>query len=265
VPPSPIITLTTDFGLDDHFVGTVKGVILNIAPDACLVDISHAIDPFDVIGGALTIAHAYSYFPPGTVHVVVVDPGVGSARRPILATIGRHRFVAPDNGVISLVFEREPRLSVRHITAEHYYQQPVSNTFHARDVFAPVAARLALGVDPGHFGEEVHDFVRLALPRPQQSGTAVIGEVLKADHFGNLITNVTPADAPFLFEGAQSFRIEVAGRTVARICHAYAEAAPGEVFGILGSMGYLEIVANRDSAARILGAGRGAAVRAEAA
>jgi S-adenosylmethionine hydrolase len=265
VPPSPIITLTTDFGLDDHFVGTIKGVILSIAPEARLVDISHAIEPFDIVGGALSIAHAYSYFPSGTIHLVVVDPGVGSARRPILATTGPHRFVAPDNGVLSLVFEREVRLSVRHITAEHYYHQPVSQTFHGRDVFAPVAARLALGVDPGHFGEEIHDFMRLDLPHPVKNevGT-IVGEVLRVDHFGNLITNITPADASFLFQGgASGFRIVLAENEICRMRTAYAEGEPGEVFGILGSMGFLELVSNRDSAARILGAGRGSAVKVE--
>jgi len=265
LPPSPIITLTTDFGLDDHFVGTIKGVILNIAPEARIVDITHAIEPFDILGGALSIAHSYTYFPSGTIHVVVVDPGVGSQRRPILATTGPHRFVAPDNGVLSLVFEREVRLSVRHITAEHYYQQPVSQTFHARDVFAPVAARLALGVDPGHFGEEVHDFALVSLPRPVENAAGVIaGEVIRVDHFGNLITNITPQDAPFLFlADTPPFQIVVAGQQVSHMRNAYAEGEQGEVFGILGSMGCLEIVANRDSAARILGAGRGSQVRAE--
>ena len=139
----PIVTLTTDFGLNDHFVGVLKGVILNIVPDANIVDICHTVQAFDILDGALALAQSYLYFPPRTVHLVVVDPGVGSARRPIIATSEMHNFVAPDNGVLSLMYAREQRLSVRHITAEHYFLQPVSNTFHGRDIFAPVAAYLA--------------------------------------------------------------------------------------------------------------------------
>ncbi len=138
----PTITLTTDFGLNDHYVGTMKGVILEIVPDAQIVDICHAVQPFDVLDGALTIAQAYNYFPPATVHLVVVDPGVGTERRPILASSDRHHFVAPDNGVLSLIYSREERMHVRHITSDHYFRQPVSKTFHGRDIFAPVAAYL---------------------------------------------------------------------------------------------------------------------------
>jgi len=155
----PIITLTTDFGLNDHFVGTIKGVILSISPEIEIVDISHSVQAFDVLDGALTIAQAYSYFPSGTVHLVVVDPGVGTARRPILVSSDRHHFVAPDNGVLSMVYAREERLHIRHVTAEHYSLQPISNTFHARDIFAPVAAWLAKGVDAEKFGDEITDFV----------------------------------------------------------------------------------------------------------
>jgi S-adenosylmethionine hydrolase len=126
----PIVTLTTDFGLNDHFVGTLKGVILNVVPDANVVDICHSVQAFDILDGALALAQSYAYFPAGTVHLVIVDPGVGSARRPIVATSEAHHFVAPDNGVLSLMYAREQRMSVRHITAEHYFLQPISNTFH---------------------------------------------------------------------------------------------------------------------------------------
>ena len=162
-----IITLTTDFGLNDHFVGAMKGVILDLAPDAQIIDINHSVQAFDVLDGALTISQAYSYYPSGTVHMVIVDPGVGTARRPILLTGDRHQFVAPDNGVLSLVYDREERLSVRHITAEHYFLQPRSNTFHARDIFSPVAAYLAKGVEPDRFGDEITDYVRFNAPSPQ--------------------------------------------------------------------------------------------------
>src|SRR5271167_7174 len=161
------ITLTTDFGLNDHFVGAMKGVILEIAPEATIVDISHAVQPFDVLDGALTISQAYSYFPSGTVHLVVVDPGVGTARRPIIATSDKHYFVAPDNGVLSLVYAQEERMRVRHVSSDHYFLQPVSNTFHARDIFAPVAAYLAKHVDSQKFGDEIQDYTKFAAPRPK--------------------------------------------------------------------------------------------------
>jgi S-adenosylmethionine hydrolase len=258
----PIITLTTDFGTNDHFVGAMKGVILDIVPDAAIVDISHAVQAYDVLDGALTISQAYSYFPNGTVHMVVVDPGVGTERRPIIAATDGYFFVAPDNGVLSMVYAREERIHVRHITSEHYFRQPVSSTFHARDIFAPVAAYLAKQVDSHKFGEEIEDFVRFAAPRPKPAGeNRIRAVVLKVDRFGNLITNVTPDDVPALFAGQTGgFKIVVGSREITDIRSAYAEGAQGEVFGILGSMGYLEISANRGAAAQITGAGKGSEV-----
>jgi len=258
-----IITLTSDFGLNDHFIGAMKGVILEIAPEAQIIDISHAVQPFDILDGALTISQAYSYFPTGTVHMVIIDPGVGTARRPIILSSERHMFVAPDNGVLSLVYDREERLSVRHVTAEHYFLQPRSNTFHARDIFSPVAAFLAKGVEPSRFGEEITDFVRFGAPRPKPVDERTLrGVVLKVDRFGNLITNITPQDAPQLFEAAPpAFKIAIGTKAQAtRMCTNYAEGTPGEVFGILGSMGFLEVAANRGSAFQLLGAGKGSEV-----
>jgi S-adenosylmethionine hydrolase len=258
----PIVTLTTDFGLNDHFVGALKGVILNIAPEANIVDICHTVQAFDILDGALALAQSYSYFPPRTVHLVVVDPGVGSARRPILATSEMHNFVAPDNGVLSLMYAREQRLSVRHITAEHYFLQPVSNTFHGRDIFAPVAAYLAKGVDQEKFGEEVSDYVRFNAPKPKASDpNSLRGVVLRVDRFGNLITNFTPQDAPALFQNnAPTFKMVVGKREITSMRTNYADGAPGELFAIIGSMGFLEIAANRGSAAQITGAGKGTEV-----
>jgi S-adenosylmethionine hydrolase len=255
----PIITLTTDFGLNDHFVGTMKGVILDIVPEVEIVDICHSVQAFDVLDGALTIAQAYSYFPSGTIHLVVVDPGVGTARRPILATTERHHFVAPDNGVLSMVYAREERLNVRQVNAEHYYLQPVSNTFHGRDIFAPITAYLAKGVDPAKFGEAIEDFVRFNAPKPKPAnGNTLRGVVLKVDRFGNLVTNITPQDIPALFEPQPPpFRIVVGKREITEIRPAYALGTPGEVFGVLGSMGYLEIAANRGSASQLLAVGKG--------
>jgi S-adenosyl-L-methionine hydrolase (adenosine-forming) len=259
VARKPIITLTTDFGLNDHFVGAMKGVILSIEPEAEIVDICHAVQAFDVLDGALAISQAYTYFPSGTVHMVIVDPGVGTARRPIVVTSERHHFVAPDNGVLSLIYQREERLSVRHVTGEHYFLQPVSQTFHARDIFSPVAAYLAKGVDPMKFGEEVTDFVRFSAPKPKPVNEHTLrGVVLKVDRFGNLITNITPQDAPMLFGGNPApFKIVAGTREITEIKPAYSEGAPGEVFGILGSMGFLEIAANRGAAAQLLGVGKG--------
>jgi S-adenosylmethionine hydrolase len=263
LPRIPIVTLTTDFGLNDHFIGAMKGVILEIAPEAQLVDISHAVQPFDILDGALTISQAYSYFPSGTVHMVIVDPGVGTARRPIILTGERHLFVAPDNGVLSLIYDREERISVRHITAEHYFLQPRSNTFHARDIFSPVAAYLAKGVETDRFGDEITDFVRFGAPRPKPVDERTLrGVVLKVDRFGNLITNITPKDAPQIFSATPpDFKIAIGTKAQAtRICTSYAEGAPGEVFGILGSMGFLEIASNRGSAHQLMGAGKGSEV-----
>lgn len=262
MPQRPIVTLTTDFGTNDHFVGAVKGVILDITPDAQIVDISHAVQAFDVLDGALAISQSYSYFPNGTVHMVVVDPGVGTTRRPILASSDGYHFVAPDNGVLSMVYAKEERMHVRHITSDHYFRQPVSNTFHARDVFAPVAAYLAKMVDSHKFGDEIEDFVKFAAPRPKATGEGRMrAVVLKIDRFGNLITNVTPQDVPAIFNAKPgAFKITVGSKEITEIRQAYAEGAPGEVFGIIGSMGYLEIVANRAPAAQLTGAGKGSEV-----
>jgi len=192
----PIITLTTDYGTNDHLVGTLKGVILKINPDVTIVDISHDVTPYDLLDGALTIGSSYAYFPPRTIHVVVVDPGVGTARRPLLVTGDTQYFVAPDNGVLSLVYEREANILVRHANVEHYYLQPVSKTFHGRDVFAPVAAWLAKGSQASAMGEEITDYKKFAMPKPKSADGLSKGVVLRVDSFGNLITNFRPEDLP---------------------------------------------------------------------
>ncbi|HWY69619.1 MAG TPA: SAM-dependent chlorinase/fluorinase [Terriglobales bacterium] len=260
--PNRLVTLTTDFGLNDHFVGTMRGVILNINPQAQIVDICNEVNSFDVLDGALTIAQAASYFPSDTLHVVIVDPGVGSQRRPILVTNEKQVFLAPDNGVLSLVYERSERLSVRHVTAEHYFLQPVSQTFHGRDVFAACAGWLSKGVEVSKFGEEITDYIRFAAPKPKPiDEKSFKGVVLKTDKFGNLITNITAKDIPQLFEEAPpSFKVTVGKAEITKMKNAYAQATPGELFGILGSMGYLEISANRAAANRLAGADRGSDV-----
>lgn len=257
-----VVSLTTDFGLQDHFVGTMKGVMIDINPQVKFVDISHAVQPFDIFDGALTIAQAYSYFPTGTVHMVIVDPGVGSARRPIVVSSKKYLFVAPDNGVLSLVYDHEPELTVRAITADHYFLQPLSHTFHGRDVFSPVAAYLSKGVDPARLGEEVNDYVRFSAPKPKRGANRTLrGVVLKVDRFGNLITNITHEDAPGLFQTEPlHFKLCVGKGEITQIRAAYADGAPGEVFAILGSMGFLEIAANRGAASKLVEATKGADV-----
>lgn len=257
--PQVIVTLTTDFGGNDHLVAAMKGVILKINPDVRIVDISHNVMPFDILDGALVIGQAYKYWPLRTVHVVVVDPGVGSARRPILVSGDQHYFVAPDNGVLSMVYEREEKVTVRHITAEHYFMNPVSNTFHGRDIFAPVAAWLAKNGQAPSFGEEVTDFVRFAMPKPKAANGAIKGVVLKIDHFGNLITNFTAEDAPQLLTGS-AFKMNVGAKEVSKLMQSYSQGAQGEPFAVVGSSGFLEISVNKGSAARALGVQRGAEV-----
>ena len=190
---------------------------------------------------------------------MVVDPGVGTNRRPILVTAGTHYFVAPDNGVLSLVYEREERVSVRHITSSHYFLQPVSQTFHGRDVFAAVAGWLSKGVETNKFGDTVEDYVRFTAPRAKGGdGNEVKGVVLKVDKFGSLITNLTPADVPEMFGG--EFKITVGNATVTKLVSNYAEGAKGEVFAILGSGGLLESSVNKGSAAQAAGVGKGSEV-----
>jgi len=248
----PIITLTTDFGSSDHFVGVMKGVILSINPQASIVDISHQIQPYDLLDGALTIAQAYPYFPPASIHVVVVDPGVGSERRPILVSSDKHYFVAPDNGVLSVVLDREPGATVRHITSEHYFLSPVSNTFHGRDVFAPVAGWLSRRVETEKFGDLITDYTRFAAPQPKRVDEhSLKGVVVRVDRFGTLMTNLTPADLPELFrENPATFKLTVGKGEITQLKTAYADGAQGELFAILGSSGYLEIAANRAESSR---------------
>ncbi len=259
-----IVTLTTDFGSADHFVGTMRGVILGVNPAAEVVELCNEVAPFDVLDGALTIAQAYSYFPADTTHLVVVDPGVGSERRALLVTTTKHYFIAPDNGVLSLVMDQEERISVRHITSEHYFLQPVSRTFHGRDVFAPCAGWLSRGVEVEKFGDEITDYVRFSLPKPKMlSKHTLTGAVLKVDRFGNLITNLTPANAPALFAANAKIKITVGQEAVSGVRGSYSEGKPGELFCLLNSMGFLEITCNRGSAAQTAKTGRGAVVLVE--
>jgi len=255
---NPLITFTTDFGTSDHFVATMKAVVLAIAPRVRIVDITHEVTPFEVVEGAYTLAQAYSYFPKKTIHVVVVDPGVGSSRRPILAEMAGQFFVAPDNGVLSMVFARE-KAKVRHITNEKFMRHPVSRTFHGRDVFSPVAAHLAMGVLPARFGKLIEDHLRLTLDKPNRSGKrSWTGTVLKVDRFGNLITNLHIDDFPQIT--ARPFDLNIGLEKINRLALTFTECDPGEAFAIVGSSGYIEVAVNQGSAARSLGCGAGSPV-----
>jgi S-adenosylmethionine hydrolase len=262
MPPvrPPAITLTTDYGTSDHLVGTMKGAILKILPEAQIVDICNHVKSCDILDGALTIGQAWKYFPPKTIHVVVVDPGVGTQRRPILVSAGMQYFIAPDNGVLSMIYEKAEDLTVRHVTAEHYFLTPLSNTFHGRDIFAPVAAWLAKTGQPSSFGDEVTDFVRFTLPKPKSADGAVRGVVLKIDNFGNLLTNFSPDHVPQLFTGDGKFKMTVGGKEVSKVLQNYSQGQPNEAFVILGSSGLLEVAMNRGNAAHTLGVQRGAEV-----
>jgi len=256
----PVITLTTDYGTNDHLVGAMKGVILSINPDVHIVDISHGVIPYDILDGALTIGNAYKYFPPRTIHVVVVDPGVGTTRRPILVASDQQYLVAPDNGVLSSVYDQTQALYGWHITAEHYFRNPVSNTFHGRDIFAPVAAWLSKSWQTSSFGDPVTDFVRFALPKPKAAGNTIKGVVLRIDSFGNLMTNFTPQDVPALTAPDGKFTISVGNAQINKVFATFAQGPPGEPIAVIGSSGYLEISVNKGSAARTLAVSRGAEV-----
>jgi S-adenosylmethionine hydrolase len=259
----PIITLTTDFGSNDHLVGAMKGVILNINPAARIVDINHNVVPYDILDGALSLGNAYKYFPSRTIHVIIVDPGVGTDRRPILASGEKHFFVAPDNGILSMIYDREP-CTVRHITAEHYFLNPVSPTFHGRDIFAPTAAWLSKAFQTEAFGEVITDFVRFTLPAAKANGQIIKGVVLRVDAFGNLMTNLTVEEVPInVLDVGGPIKLTVNGKPVLRYAQTFAEGNPGEPIAVLGSAGYVEIAVNRGSAARTLGANRGAEVTLE--
>ncbi len=256
----PIITLTTDFGITDSYVGAMKGVILSRCPEATLVDICHNIEPQAVRQAAYVLSTAVPYFPPGTTHLVVVDPGVGSARRPLVVRTGRATYVAPDNGVLSLVLGREAIQIAVHLTDPRYHLPEVSATFHGRDVFAPAAAHLAAGVDPAQMGERLSpsDLVTLpvALPQPQAGG-AWLGEVFHIDHFGNLVTSFTIPDPP------PGLTVTVGGQRIESMSRTYSDVAPGQLVFYKGSSGHLEIALREGSAAAALSVSIGDPVQVE--
>ncbi|HEX6070344.1 MAG TPA: SAM-dependent chlorinase/fluorinase [Longimicrobiaceae bacterium] len=257
-----IATLLTDFGLADHYVGVMKGVLLSADPRITLVDLGHDVPPGDIEAGAFVLLASYPYFPPGTVHVAVVDPGVGTARRPIVAAAGGQLFVAPDNGLLGYVVEREPDARVFHVTEERWFRHPMSTTFHGRDVFAPVGAALAMGTSPESLGPGIADMVRLAPLRPEAEVDGTLrGRVLQVDRFGNCITSFTAQDLGARAEGG--FRLRAGTGEIRELRRHFAGARPGAPFAIWGSSGFLEVAVDGGSAAAVLGLGTGHEVRVE--
>jgi S-adenosylmethionine hydrolase len=253
-----LITLLTDFGTEDYFVGALKGVILSVNPRASIVDLTHDIPAHDVEAGAFTLLASYRSFPSQTVHVAVVDPGVGSARRPIIVSAGENFFVGPDNGIFSYVYETEPDHQTFHITNETRFHHPVSTTFHGRDIFAPVAAALSSGADPHELGPEIKDAVRLASLQPvEQKNGKLKGRIIHIDRFGNCITNFTREHLASTLESRAS--LKVSGQTIRSLRRFYREGEGGseKLFAVWGSAGFLEIAATNRSAARLLNAKRG--------
>ena len=252
-----IITLTTDFGTSDGYVGTMKGVILSIAPDAKLVDISHEIEAQHIRQAAYVLHSAASYFPRGTIHLAVVDPGVGSARRALAVRTSHEFLVGPDNGLFTLFLADEPDAECHMITNTQYLLPRISSTFHGRDVFAPAAAHLANGVDLADLGPRIGDPVTFPVPQPeQQADGSWRGCVLYADHFGNLITSVTEELLQQLLGGGRhSVEIVIGQQCISGIRRTFAEGAPGELVALFGSSGRLEIAVTNGNAARALNVG----------
>jgi S-adenosylmethionine hydrolase len=254
----PLITFTSDFGHDDWFVGVVHGVIHAICPEARVVDLTHDIPPGHVARASFVLAAAARDFPPDTVHLAVVDPGVGTDRRPIVARARGQSFVGPDNGLLEWGLA-DPAAQVHTVTERRFLRQPVSRTFHARDVFGPVAAHLALGEAVAAFGARIADPVRLARLTPRRIDGRLVGRVAFIDHFGNAITDLTEQDLSdgFPLVPAAALHVLVAGRTLRGLARAYGDAKVGTLLAIIGSSGRLEIAQVGGDAAERLGLGEG--------
>jgi len=246
------IALLTDFGTRDYFVASMKGVILSIDPAAVIVDITHDIPPQSISEAAFTLRACYRDFPAGTIFVAVVDPGVGSARRAILAEAGGYYFIAPDNGLLSFILDSEADTRVFQISNAEFSASDISSTFHGRDIFAPAAAHLSRGAAPAQYGPLISDLQRLPGTRPERiSANEIEGRIIHIDRFGNLVTNLSRNDLP------SNFTLEIGGRIIEAHRQFYSKAEPGEVFSIWGSAGFLEISIRNGSAKDVLGAQTG--------
>lgn len=258
-----MITLLTDFGTADYFIPAVKGVIFSINPQTQIIDLTHEIPAQDIAAAAFTLGACYQNFPSGTIHMAVVDPGVGSERRAIVVRAGNQFFVGPDNGIFGYVYAREPQIQVFQIEREEYFRHPVSATFHGRDIFAPIAAWLSRGVQPEAIGSEIRDYVRLDIPQPEIDASAnlITGSIIHIDRFGNCITNLTERELP---HPESAIRLLIAEREVTQFGSHFAQAAKkDESFAYLGSAGFWEIAVWCGSAAERLSVRRGAEVTLE--
>jgi S-adenosylmethionine hydrolase len=247
----PTIALLTDFGTRDHYSGVLKGVVLSICPDATVIDLSHDLPAHDIPFAALELAATYKYFPPGTIFLVVVDPGVGTARRGLAAEAGEWKFVAPDNGVLTEVFHEVAPKKVVELTERKYARPTVSRTFEGRDRFAPAAAWLAKGIQLPALGRAVSDYRVLALPRATAENGAVHGAIVRIDRFGNVVTNIDRKTAEKFATGP--LQITVGSHSIARLVSTYSDIATGELGALFGSTDHLEFAAHAASAAEVLG------------
>ena len=252
-----LITLTTDFGLRDQYVGAMKGALLKVNPGARIIDISHMIGAQDTLGAAFILQEAYCWFPDASVHVAVIDPGVGGERAPIIIETKRYTFVGPDNGIFSLALQGEEIVRVIRITEREYFPGPVSSTFHGRDIFAPVAGHLSLGVEAELMGEpiQIDGIKKITLPEPLLEEDSITGEVIRIDNFGNLITNIPGnlIDTAFAFDafpGRDQLIVRVKEREIRGILDTYVQSAGrGALCVVTGSTGLIEIALNMGSAA----------------
>jgi S-adenosylmethionine hydrolase len=256
-----IITLTTDFGTASPFVGAMKGVILSINPAARVIDLSHEIPPFSIRHAAFFLAEALPYFPPGTLHVIVVDPGVGTDRAIFHVSAAGQRLLVPDNGCWTLLAEGHSRpLHVIRLAERRFWRPIVSATFHGRDIFAPVAAYLSLGINPAELGPAVTEWKKLTWPAPARHADNITGEVIFVDHFGNMITNISGA---CLTAAPAQARVTIGARTEARRVRAYGDAPVGTLVALVSSNGLLEVAEVQGNASRRLSLGLGAPVRVD--
>ena len=258
-----LVTLTTDFGLQDEYVAVMKGVILSTCPYATILDLCHYISPQDVFGAAYILFSAYRFFPSGTVHVVVVDPGVGSTRRIICLKTDKYTFLAPDNGVLSFIVANEKPLSIINVTNRKYFLPEVSATFHGRDVFAPVVGHLMNGVAIEELGMEISDMVKIGAPVPVLSSNGVVeARVIYIDRFGNLITNINrdSLESVQIDERSRKLSITVANCRLKEISRSYSAVKEGELVALFGSAGYLEIAVNKANAKEVLNVKNGDSV-----
>ena len=257
-----IITLLTDFGLNDEYVGTMKGVILSVNPSATIIDITHNIDPHDIIQAAFAIKSSYKFFPDGTVHVVIVDPGVGGSREIIALEMAGHIFLAPDNGILTLLVEEENIAEVVRVDNKKFFLKSISRTFHGRDIFAPVSAHISSGIKINNIGTSINknDLVKFSIPKPEISDKSeLVGSIVSVDRFGNLITNIDSSCLKNFCrpEPGKKPEIRIGNNRITGLSKSYENSAPNSPLIIIGSRGYLEIAVNCGSAKNYFKAEKG--------